>query len=257
MIVVRHPRFGRFLPTVWFPEHDGQLWQVSMVFRVRGAAVPIVSVLPKDYVLLHESEQETLITNLSDSEQKIFGAFNETTRYEIRRAQRLLQEDTRYTISSPGQWSNLQKKLLCDFLTRKQLEPWVAAHGLDNFYLTPFFVTSSVDFQQSSLIVHTYIADEEAGIVWLYWSASPVDAAVERRLIGWLNRLLHWRDMLWFRENGFVTYDWGGAGISPDVVNITRFKMGFGGTPIKRYFGLVAHRWIAPFVRMILPYTRR
>jgi hypothetical protein len=213
--------------------------------------VPIGGLLHSAYRQVRAWEQDTLITDLLLDVEALLSRFNETTRYQIRRAERLLAEDNRYTVCAPGVWLEQQKRVLCSFLAYKNIDPWVSAHGLENYPLEPFLLTSSVDFEGISLVVHSYLVDKQEKLAWLHWSASQIDTAVDRKVIGWLNRFLHWRDIVWFRDNGYVQYDWGGAGRSPEVANITRFKIGFGGMPAKRYHALVAHRLLAPALGLL------
>ena len=57
--------------------------------------------------------------------------------------------------------------------------------------------------------------------------------------LGNLNRLLHWRNMLSYKEEGFDTYDWGG--ISDDRTDgRVRFKTSFGGAVVEEYTYLCA-----------------
>jgi lipid II:glycine glycyltransferase (peptidoglycan interpeptide bridge formation enzyme) len=53
-----------------------------------------------------------------------------------------------------------------------------------------------------------------------------------RNLIGRANRLLHWYDMLMFKNRGILRYDMCGIDITqrtPETTRIAQFKRGFGG----------------------------
>jgi hypothetical protein len=59
-----------------------------------------------------------------------------------------------------------------------------------------------------------------------------------RSLVGRANRWLHWRDMLYFREAGVKSYDWGGMFAdesAPERAGINHFKRTFGGLPVQSY----------------------
>ena len=80
---------------------------------------------------------------------------------------------------------------------------------------------------------HAYVC--AAGRTRLMFSCSHFrnhhDSA-SRSLIGRANRLLHWHDMLEFKQKGFTLYDMGGwhhAGTDPELVRINQFKSEFGG----------------------------
>jgi lipid II:glycine glycyltransferase (peptidoglycan interpeptide bridge formation enzyme) len=57
-------------------------------------------------------------------------------------------------------------------------------------------------------------------------------------MIGRANRLLHWDDICFFKNNGFLIYDMGGYSMDKDneeLQAINKFKEGFGGEIIKEY----------------------
>ena len=85
------------------------------------------------------------------------------------------------------------------------------------------------------IIYHTYVIEDTG--VRLYHSASLYrqDDAIPQGLVGMANRYLHKEDMLYFKNIGKTTYDWGGAGRTEEVINITKFKESFGGTPVTYY----------------------
>jgi hypothetical protein len=62
--------------------------------------------------------------------------------------------------------------------------------------------------------------------------------ARERSAIGRANRLLHWHDMLFFKNQEVSTYDFGGwyeKKEDPARLNINKFKESFGGEIVKTY----------------------
>ena len=82
--------------------------------------------------------------------------------------------------------------------------------------------------------MHSYIFDKEKKIIRLLHSASfyETDDKKIRNLIGMANRFLHFKDMQYFKEEGFETYDFGGyAYDTPDkhLQNINKFKSSFNG----------------------------
>lgn len=72
----------------------------------------------------------------------------------------------------------------------------------------------------------------------LLLSAISRDVGSDRAMVGRANRLLHWKEMLHFREAGLGTYDFGGVSLaSPDkpVAGVDAFKRLFGGKPVREY----------------------
>jgi hypothetical protein len=57
---------------------------------------------------------------------------------------------------------------------------------------------------------------------------------------GYAAAFLHWEMMLYFKQEGYETYDWGGVVLDTNspVYSITRFKASFGGKPARHF-----HYW--------------
>lgn len=83
------------------------------------------------------------------------------------------------------------------------------------------------------LAAHSYLTDEAKGIVRLMHAASQrLSPEVDRQLTGRANKMLHYFDMLQFKEKGFILYDFGGyAKDTTDLglQGINKFKLSFGG----------------------------
>ena len=58
-----------------------------------------------------------------------------------------------------------------------------------------------------------------------------------RNLIGRANRLLHWNEIIFFKNASCKVYDFGGLSNSADtkLVHIDEFKKGFGGKIVVEY----------------------
>ena len=85
---------------------------------------------------------------------------------------------------------------------------------------------------------HVYVLDPPIARVWFGGSNLGQDRADR----GYANTLLHWEMLLHFRDEGYETYDWGGAVFDRDspLYSITRFKLGFGGEGV-RFFDYWCH----------------
>jgi hypothetical protein len=81
------------------------------------------------------------------------------------------------------------------------------------------------------MVVNLVLRDHGSGRVRGLYSGSrrlDTEDPKQARAVGNLNRLLHWRNMLSYKQQGFDTYDWGG--ISEDRSDgKVRFKLSFGG----------------------------
>lgn len=78
-----------------------------------------------------------------------------------------------------------------------------------------------------------YVLDRP--IVRLWYAGS--DLTYDKSDRGYAATLLHWEMMLYFKKQGFETYDWGGVLLDPTAphYSITEFKMQFGGTLERRF----------------------
>lgn len=98
---------------------------------------------------------------------------------------------------------------------------------------------SSAFCQNSQLCSHSYIIDHNKKRVRLLQSATMrFSETIDHNLIGRANKYLHFRDMIYFKEQGLEQYDWGGiAANSTDksLIGINKFKMSFGGEERTEY----------------------
>ncbi|MBC6489949.1 peptidoglycan bridge formation glycyltransferase FemA/FemB family protein [Flavihumibacter stibioxidans] len=83
------------------------------------------------------------------------------------------------------------------------------------------------------LAAHSYIVDNDLKIVRAFHSATRrLEDSVERNRVGKANKLLHYKDMLEFKRQGYEIYDFGGIAMdsdNPELKGINDFKLGFGG----------------------------
>lgn len=90
----------------------------------------------------------------------------------------------------------------------------------------------------NNFVAHSYFIDTETNTVLLRTSASCFrnKDENEKKLTGYLNRYLHYKEMLFFKQQGFDCLDLGGCGFldqfmnkSPELQGIISFKGSFGG----------------------------
>jgi hypothetical protein len=97
-------------------------------------------------------------------------------------------------------------------------------------------VLSFAKLDGTILSAHAYLIDREVGIAYMYHSASRrFDSNFDRAKIGRSGKLLHYNDMLYFKGNGFKTYDFGGyAENTKDtgLAGINIYKLSFGGKKV-------------------------
>lgn len=87
------------------------------------------------------------------------------------------------------------------------------------------------------MAAHSYLTDKEAGIVRHHHAATRrLDDQVDKNLIGRANKYLTVKNILYFKEQGYKTFDFGGY--AKDTTNeslkgINNYKLLFGGTVVE------------------------
>jgi len=188
-------------------------------------------------------DQYSLISDLAISEDELMKVCNKNCRYEIRRAQKENSEITYYLSK------DIQEKpqILSDF--KNEYNKFIKTKGIASAYNEEAvqqylekgnFILSYANFEDTGWLWHGYIADENN--TRLLYSASNIKMEkVDRSFAGRVNRLLHWKDMLYFKNSNVKFYDWGGVGDFKTESGISKFKKGFGGVHDKTYTLFVAN----------------
>lgn len=86
------------------------------------------------------------------------------------------------------------------------------------------------------LVAHSTLVDEKNKIARAFHSASKrLDDSFDKNLIGKANKVLHYRDMMHFKELGYTVYDFGGYTENTEdkaLQGINTFKLSFGGQKV-------------------------
>lgn len=226
MLILRKKKHGISFVTIWYAkkplQESGILQYREAMFRP-GKAV----------------EFETLLSDLTESEEAMTAKFSKNCRYEVRRA---AKENIETQMKTGTDLTAEDIEEFCDFFVEFWASKGVAYKEIDKLKqeITEYaaksaFTITSASVGGKKIVYHTYMTDDTC--VRLYHSASLYrkDAEVPQSLVGMANRYLHKEDMLYFKNAGKISYDWGGAGRAEDVINITKFKESFGGTPVTYY----------------------
>lgn len=227
MLVLQRKKHGIHFYTVWFATELLKKPGIVAYYEYMGEK-------PKAF----HTNFETLITDLTESEEEIKQHFSKSCKYKVNRATR---EDVSCQIldsdrisdeeivdfceffstfwESKGSSLSDKDKLKCELLEYREKKALTIGYAVVN---------------GEKAIYHTHIGDGQT--VRLLHSASLYrlqkdEEGNTKNLIGMANRLLHFEEMKHFKEAGKTRYDWGGAGHTEDVIHITEFKESFGGTP--------------------------
>jgi len=214
----------------------GELW-----FDETPASDPGVDILVYRYhstplANLRTTKLHSLQTDLAPPAEAIAARFEESCRRQIRRAER--DDGLRYELVAQPAARLEEFAAFYDVFARQKGLWLVDRHWLEQAVEARQLALSCVSRDGERLVWHAHLA---AGrIVQLAHSASLYRnlSAEQRTLIARANRWLHWQDMLAFKAEGALHYDWGGMFAdesTPERAGINRFKRSFGGAPALAY----------------------
>lgn len=168
----------------------------------------------------------TKIIDLTQNIADIQNAFDKNTNYEIRRA---LKDGV---TTSVGVNVNEFVAFYNRFSETKKL-PTIKYQSLVS-YKSSLIITKAI-YENTDVVMHSYVIDVHSKRARLLHSSSLFrneDSAGIRAITGRANRLLHFKDIEYFKELGFDTYDLGGYATDKqdtNMININQFKNSFGG----------------------------
>jgi hypothetical protein len=182
----------------------------------------------------------TLFIDLKESEDSIFSHFEKNTKYEINRANKKDNIDT----TTLDAQKNKQRfyEFYNKFATLKNLQP-IGTEEVDLLIDSNMFTIRVASFDNDYIVFHSYVTAN--GRARLMQSASLFRESDEnsyRNLIGRANRLLHWEDIRYFKQQGYLIYDFGGIAVDindEEKRAINKFKECFGGSTVKEYKSFV------------------
>lgn len=123
-------------------------------------------------------------------------------------------------------FNDFAKKKNTDLVSRRRMEEFGAGIQL-----------SFAKHNGEILAAHSYLVDKEAGIVRHHHAATRrLDEQVDKNLIGRANKYLTVKNIFYFKEQGYKTFDFGGY--AKDTTNeslkgINNYKLLFGGTVVE------------------------
>lgn len=110
---------------------------------------------------------------------------------------------------------------------------------LESFGRGNLEISAAVDEKRRVLAMHANLIDQSIARSRLIHSASARFAdESDAGLVGRANRLLHFENLIRYREMGLDVYDWGGiakGSTDPVKAGINRFKEAFGGQEVCEY----------------------
>ncbi|MBO4988565.1 MAG: hypothetical protein J6C63_06960 [Lachnospiraceae bacterium] len=253
MLSLHKKKHGINFYTVWFATEPFRKPGIVAYYEYAGKKPDVTC-----------SDFETLITDLTETEEEIKQHFSKSCKYKVNRATR---EDVQCTIldsdkitdeeltdfgdffasfwESKGTSLSDKEKLLQDLKVYRKAGALTLAYARVN---------------GEKAIYHTHIADDTTARLLHSASLYRLQKDEEgntKNLIGMANRLLHFEEMKHFKKQGKTRYDWGGAGHTEDVIHITEFKESFGGAPAVYYSFEQANGLMAQLFKLAVKILRK
>ncbi len=237
MVVIQR-RLGRLLPyKMVFFASEASLHRIAEKLRpYEMARFFYTSGCLDDSRLIKRERTFTVCNSLLKPPEEWWKRFAPYNRAEIRKAERLGERVRIGRNEEAG---------ITDFLTvyndfaRLKDGVWQISATLIKRY-ERFADRLVLYLDEQPMVVNLVLRDPESGRVrGLYNASRRLDEPKKARLVGNLNRLLHWHNMRLYRQEGFHSYDWGG--ISEDRSDgRAKFKTSFGGEVVEEYTYLCA-----------------
>lgn len=169
------------------------------------------------------------VTDLTQSLDDILKAMKSNTRNEIRRAEK---EGCAFSVvEDVSEFIPFYN----EFCKQKGFPDYVSATRLGKFQ---HIVVTKAVCKGETLAMHVTQLDPKEGVSLLILSGSMrLSEIVDRKLIGWGNRYLHFKDLEWLKARGYKVYDWSGVCLDPNDsrYSIGQFKLSFGGAIVESW----------------------
>ena len=203
----------------------------------------------------------TLHIDLARDTQDLFAALGKSTKNQVNRAANVDQV-TCTASTRPGDGDIAAFRDFYNAFARAKGTTLCRSYQVETMRLLTrengLVITRANDAAGRALCYHVYVADGRRAMLMYsgshFRSARGPDA---RKRLGRANRLLHWKDILFFRDSGYGVYDFGGLTDDP---RIEEFKRSFGGRDVLEYTGYVPVTWkgrLAARYRDVLCKVRR
>lgn len=175
----------------------------------------------------------TLVSDLTEEEEVLWGRLNKNYRYEIRRAQKdgvLLSEYRAEDLRRrPEILESFEKTYMdfCEQLKNEDLKKDFSSEKIASYMEHDCILVTKAALG-NAVVYHLYVADARQAV--LCYSASDFrDPSVDQAAAARMNKLLHWQDMMGMKKAGLKVYDWGNVSSFEQYNGIDKFKAGFGG----------------------------
>lgn len=183
----------------------------------------------------------TILIDLSMNEDEIFSLFKKNTKYEINRA--INKDNIKCGILLDYGSDNIEKineyiNYYNDFAKSKK-RSLIKIDDIQQFINMKNICIRYAKKDDEVLSMHAYVISDN--IVRLHQSCSLFRNSNDieyKNMVARANRLLHWDDILFFKQKGILLYDlggWYGGKTNEEQLLINKFKESFGGKIKQEY----------------------
>jgi hypothetical protein len=181
----------------------------------------------------------TRIIDLTPAPEVLFELCSKSNRYKIERARQRDNVETEFVVAPTSERLSEFVEYYDAFAASKGI-PMIRHAQLDAMARAGKLVISNARGREGGVLAaHAYYFDQRRARLSHSASLFRLEGdSAERNRIGRTHRLLHWKDIVRFRELGVTSYDLGGwytGGRDGALLRINSFKEEFGGS--------VVHEW--------------
>lgn len=230
MLVIRDRKGLITLDRMWFCELEDVLQYSSDATLIRTLRSKN---RPKEDNSIIINPSYTVFTDLALDERELLACMRKKVRYEVNRAAKEEFQISYYEAED----IKYNKKILhdfemaymsfCDILGDEAVRKAYSREKIESYVRCSCITISHIE-KENCIVYHLYVHDNTSTVL-LYSVSDFRDKNVDQNLSGRANKLLHYRDMLYFKEKGLESYDWGNISSIEQPNGIDNFKISFGG----------------------------
>ena len=215
---------------IWWPENPRQVLRLldsAPTISVMQCSDPVAEAV--DGVSFRRTDFYTLLIDLRLSANALRQQLHrKSCRAKISRAENL---GCRVSVNEK---TDEALKLLNQAIRRKGYRPVVLLNEWEaNLEHSDVF---AVEHEGRLAAAHVVLTEFPTRARLLFSATAQTANAKEDRLIGCLNRYLHWSEFLQYQDRGFRIYDFGGIALDPQrsaLHSLAQFKLSFGGKVVR------------------------
>lgn len=252
MVEVTYRKFGFRIRHIWF-------YGSGTVSDAKQQDIIYYHAVKEDNAEGIVNKQYSLISDLEQDEEQLWKGIRKNFRYQIRRAEKENIEVRTFRGLEIRNEEGLFDKFVEIYNTMYKDKHMKTVFNVK--LVTEYMKENRIIFtiacaDGEPLVFHSYLYDNDK--TRLFYSASPFREETEQAVkIGRMNKYLHWRDLLFFKNMGVKEYDWGGIFSFTEPNGIDHFKQGFGGVDIEYYNIVIGTSFLGKVIEKLMALRSR